>query len=138
MEWKKPASSNNGSGSSDKDWGDERTWKPTEPDELVGVLRSKRSVKANGEMKTVLTIEDANGTKWTVWCDRQALRDLVEENDAQLIDGRIVGLRTEGKITTDSGRSFYPYELAFGDASDMPAPTNNRPVTVPDAGEEPF
>lgn len=129
MEWKKESG-----GQFDDD--DSVSWTPDGPDELVGVLESKKLVTTKRGPCVLLKIRDEEGVLFNVWCNRTSLKNLVEENDEELIVGRTVGIRTEGKKTLEDGKTFYPYEIGFGDrlATAAVGATSNRVV----ADEEPF
>lgn len=129
MEWKKE----NGGNFEDDD---SVSWQPDGPDELVGVLESKKVVNTKRGPCTLLKVRDEEGNLFAVWCNRTSLKNLVEENDEELIVGRTVGIRTEGKKTLDDGKTFFPYEIGFGDRlATASVGTSNR---VSDQGEEPF
>jgi hypothetical protein len=136
MDWKKPKSQSNDGEA--KEYGESERWNPEGPDEILGVLKLKKSVKGPHGLSTLLKIETAQGKTWDVWCNRTSLKTLVEENDAELIVGRVVGIRTEGKVEIEGGKTFFPYEMGFGDESDVPAPeAKARPAPV-DHDDEPF
>ena len=105
----------------------EKTWKPDKAEVLQGTLTSKKSIKGNdGELVTILKIEDADGVVWNVWASRKALRDLVEEYDEQLIVGRFIGIKCgDSQKVEGTSRTYFPYELGFAEADDIPTPQNN-------------
>lgn len=112
------------------------SWQPEGPDELVGVLTGKKIVNTKRGPVTLLTIQDEDGNDFQIWCNRTSLKNIVAEYDEQLIVGRTVGFRTEGKKTLDDGKTFFPYEVGFGDELvSASVGTSNR---VEDQGEEPF
>lgn len=126
MEWKKDPGGNG-------EFEDEVSWQPDGPDELVGTLISKKVVNTKRGAVTLLKIEDEDGNAFNVWCNRTSLKNLVAEYDEQLIVGRVVGFRTEGKKTLEDGKTFFPYEIGFGDDLVSTAATANRAPA-----EEPF
>src|SRR5690242_7461324 len=90
-------------------------WNPDGPDELVGVLTSKKVVNTKRGAVTLLKLQDEDGNEFNIWCNRTSLKNLVAEYDEQLIVGRTVGFRTEGKKTLEDGKTFFPYAIGFGD-----------------------
>jgi hypothetical protein len=102
------------------DYADEVTWKPTEPEELVGKIVSKKTVDAGKYgPSVVIKIEDENGVVNNVWMNRGGLKDILEQWDDSLTVGREVGLRMTGMVNLKNGNTFYPYEIGFSD--DVPA-----------------
>lgn len=115
MQWTKGSNS-----SSTETYPDEKTWSPDGPSELVGKLLVKKTVNRDDGPVTLLKIENGEGV-WNVWCSRKALRDLAAEFDEQLIPGRVIGLKTPGKVKIEgTGHTFFPYELGFDDGEDIP------------------
>lgn len=120
MEWKKDTG-----GNFDDD--DSVSWNPEGPDELVGVLESKKTVNTKHGPTVLLKVRDEAGQLFAIWCNRTSLKNLVAENDEELIVGRTVGFRTEGKTTLDNGNTFFSYEVGFGDSLvSVGAGTSNR------------
>lgn len=107
----------------DIDYSSEKTWKPDGPEVLQGTLVSKKTVNGqDGNPVTVLKLEDSEQVVWNVWCSRKALKELVAEYDEQLIVGRLIGLKCGAAQKVEgTSRTFFPYELGFGDADDMKA-----------------
>lgn len=127
MEWKKDP------GGTFEDDG-AATWSPTEADELVGVLTEKKTVETKRGPVTLLKIQDEDGNLFQVWCNRASLKNIVEEYDEDLIVGRTVGLRTEGEKKIDGNKTFFPYEIGFGD--ELVGATSNRAAST--NSNEPF
>lgn len=111
MQWTK------GNGGADSDFSDEKTWNPQGADSIQGTLVSKKTITQDGKPVTVLKVENDEGV-WNVWGSRKSLKDLLAEYDEQLIVGRTIGIKTDGKSKLDSGRDFYQYYLGFGDDDD--------------------
>lgn len=128
MDWHKDPGGNG-------EYGEEVSWQPDGPDELVGVLVSKKVVNTKRGPCTLLKIRDEDGVEMNVWCNRTSLKNIATEYDEQLIVGRTIGFRTEGKKTLDDGKTFFPYEIGFGDDLVSVGGTSNR-VEAP--VEEPF
>ena len=109
-------------------------WQPDGPEELVGVLIEKKVVNTKRGPVTLLKVQDEDGVVFAIWCNRTSLKNIVAEYDEQLIVGRTVGFRTEGRKSLEDGKTFYPYEVGFGDTlASVPAGTSNRVYS-----EEPF
>lgn len=134
MQWTK------GTNTGEADYSNEKTWKPETADTIQGNLVSKKTVNgADGQPVTVLKLENGEGV-WNVWCSRKGLKDLVAEYDEQLIIGRLVGIKTDGPTKLESGRTFFPYELGFGEDEDVsetkPAATETVASQLPELGGE--
>lgn len=113
---------------------DEIEWKPETADSIIGTLTSKRTVNTKYGPTTILKVAKEDGQVYTVWCSRSGLKSLVEAHDDELIVGREIGIKTEGKTTLSDGNTFYPYEIGFGDFNQASAAA----ATADDYGEEPF